>query len=208
MSKRKKTKKWLHQHTQDTFVKKAQKEGFRSRAVYKLLEIQEKDHILKKGAIVLELGSAPGSFTQIIKKWIGNSGKIIAVDRLKMAVIPGVDFIQGDFTTEEIQEKITISLKNNFCDCIISDMSPDLTGIAIVDQTKMFELAQLIVVAAKKYLRDGGNLLIKLFQGSEFEEIIKQIKQIFAKVDIRKPQASREYSREVYIVAKDHQRNS
>lgn len=197
-----KSKQWFRRHVTDPYVKKAQQEGYRSRATYKLLEIQQKDFILKKGMRVVDLGAAPGGWSEVALKYIGPSGKILALDRLPFKPIAGVEFIEGDFTEIEVLEKVLAALEGHPVDIVMSDMAPNITGLASVDIPKMMYLAELALDFSKKTLVPGGTLLVKVFQGSGFPEFTKELRQHFREVKIRKPKSSREDSKEVYLLAK------
>jgi 23S rRNA (uridine2552-2'-O)-methyltransferase len=200
---KKSSRSWLHEHMNDEFVKKAQKLGYRSRAVFKLIELQERDKLIKPGMVVIDLGSAPGGWSQVAVKWVGSKGRVIALDILKMEPIPGVEFLLGDFTTDETLAALMALLGDTKADWIISDMSPNLSGIESVDQPKAVELAELSLDLASKVLKPNGGFLTKLFQGEGFDPFLVAVRQQFKKVVIRKPKASRDKSREVYILAKN-----
>lgn len=202
MSRSKSSKRWLEEHFNDVYVKKAQAEGYRSRAVYKLKELLIKDKILSKGIRVLDLGAAPGGWSQLVAEWVGKSGKILAVDRLSMDALEGVEFIQGDFTEDEIVTQLWRALDEQPVDVILSDMAPNMSGMAGVDQSKMMYLAELVLDVTDQFLKPGGALIIKLFQGEGYDAFLKSLRQKFTKVHIRKPDASRKRSNEVYLVAK------
>jgi 23S rRNA (uridine2552-2'-O)-methyltransferase len=202
MARSKSSKRWLQEHFSDTYVKKAQKEGYRSRAAYKLLEIQQKDRIFKRGMTVIDLGAAPGSWSEIIVKLVGNEGKVIALDILAMQPITGVEFIQGDFTTTEVKEKLLQLLAGAKVDAVISDMAPNTSGIDAVDQPRAMNLTELAVDFAKKVLKPGGIFLTKTFQGEGFDELLRDLRKNFTSVKIRKPEASRARSKELYLLAR------
>ncbi len=197
-----KSKQWLRRHISDPYVKKAQQEGYRSRAAYKLLEIQEKDLILRKGMRVVDLGAAPGGWSEVALKYIGPSGKILALDRLPFKPIAGVQEIEGDFTTIEVVESVFAALEGQPVDLVMSDMAPNVTGVASVDIPKMMYLAELALDFSTKTLVSGGAFLVKVFQGAGFQEFVKTLRQQFREVKIRKPKASRGESKEVYLLAK------
>ena len=201
MKKSKSSRNWLDRHFNDEFVKRAQREGYRSRAVYKLLEIQEKDRLIKPGQTVIDLGAAPGSWSQVAEKLVGDRGRVIALDILPMDSIAGVDFIQGDFREEEPLQQLKNLLVGKQVDLVISDMAPNVTGMSAVDQPRAMYLCELALEFAREVLRPGGALVIKVFQGEGFDQYIRELRSSFSKVVTRKPKASRPKSREVYLVA-------
>lgn len=194
---------WLDRQNKDPFVKKSKKEGYRSRAAYKLLEIQERSKILKPGIVVVELGAAPGSWSQVIMDIIAPYGKLIAVDILPIELIKSVDIIKGDFTDPVVVEQIC-NLAKGRVDLILSDVAPNLSGIWSVDIPKAMYLAEMVIEVTKKLLKKNGNLLIKLFQGEGFEKYLALLRRYFAKVIIYKPKSSRVESREIYVLAKGY----
>lgn len=197
-----KSKQWFVRHVSDPYVKKAQLEGYRSRAAYKLLDIQQKDCILKKGMRVVDLGAAPGGFSEVALKYIGHMGKVLALDRLPFKPITGVEFIEGDFTEQMILEKVFTALHHQPVDVVLSDMAPNVTGIASVDIPRMMHLAELALTFSKSVLVQEGVFLVKIFQGAGFQEFTKELRQCFRTVKVRKPKSSRENSKEVYLLAK------
>ncbi len=203
MARSKTSKKWLQEHFADAFVKKAQKEGYRSRAAYKLLEIQNKDKILKPGMTVVDLGAAPGGWSEVAAKFIQPGGKVVALDILPMDAMPDVVFIQGDFTEEETYNLLLRQVENKPVDVVISDMAPNTSGIKVVDQAKSMYLAELALDFAKQVLKPGGVLVTKVFQGTGFEEFLRDLRAVFKQVKTRKPEASRSRSNEIYLLAKD-----
>jgi len=204
----KKSSSWLSKQNQDPYIIKSRKEGYRSRAAYKLLEINEKDHIFKSGMIVIELGSAPGGWSQVIAELVGNNGHVYALDILPMVPIQtkynNITFIQGDFTLDNIRQQLMELNLLKKVDAVISDMSPNLTGIATVDQINSVNLIELAYTFAKDVLKKDGVFLCKAFYGASFENLVKDIRQNFTKVLIRKPNASRTESKEVYLVARGY----
>ena len=192
---------WLNEHTHDAFVQLAKKEGYRSRAAYKLLEINQKDNLLKPGMLVVDLGSAPGSWSQVVSKKVKQYGKVFALDVLSMEPIEGVSFLQGDITEPEVLRQLENKLHDQKVDLVISDMAPNMTGTAVIDQAKSYYLAELAADFAKNYLQSDGRFLIKVFQGSRYNDYIKLLKNQFLQVVIRKPQASRNRSNELYLLA-------
>lgn len=201
MKKSKSSRRWLDRHFSDEFVKQAQREGYRSRAVFKLLEIQERDRILKPGQVVVDLGSAPGGWSQLARKLVGPDGKVIALDLLVMEPLPGVAFIQGDFREETVLNRLRELLDGRPVDLVISDMAPNVTGMAAVDQPRAIYLCELALDFAREVLKPGGGMVVKVFQGEGFDHYLRELRTAFAKVVTRKPKASRPSSREVYLVA-------
>lgn len=204
---------WLDRQKKDFFVKQSKKDGYRSRAAYKLLEFQEKYCLLKSGMMVVDLGAAPGSWSQVAaglvisKNAIENnklSGKLIAVDILPIEPIQNVDIIMGDFTTPEVFEKICSLIMPKKADLILSDMAPNLSGIWAVDVPRAMYLAEVVMNLVKKLLKKDGNLLIKLFQGEGFDKYLVMLREYFAKVIVSKPKSSRAESREIYVLAKGY----
>ncbi|WP_455206718.1 23S rRNA (uridine(2552)-2'-O)-methyltransferase RlmE [Kaarinaea lacus] len=198
----KSSRQWLKDHFDDVYVKQAQKAGYRSRAVYKLLEIQEKDHILKRGMTVVDLGAAPGGWSQVASHIVGPSGKIIALDILSMDSLAHVEFIQGDFTEPSVYEKLLEVLGGQEVDLVMCDMAPNISGIKVVDQPRAMYLAELALDMAQNVLRNNGDFLVKVFQGSGFDSYFKMLQTHFNKVVTRKPKASKSNSREVYLLAR------
>jgi len=204
MAKSKSSGRWLREHFNDEFVKKAQKEGYRSRAIYKLSEIQEKDSILKPGGVVVDLGAAPGGWAQYAAQQVGQKGHVYALDLLPIDPISGVDILQGDFTEDAIYQMLMGRLAGKQVDLIISDMAPNLSGVRSVDQPKMVYLGELAVAFAEQVLKTNGAFLAKMFQGEGVDALYQHLRQRFSKVVTRKPKASRARSREVYILAKGY----
>jgi len=202
MPQSKSSKRWLQEHFSDEYVKKAQKQGYRARAAFKLLEIQEKDRLIKPGMVVVDLGSAPGGWSQVIIELIKNKGKIFACDILPMEPIDGVEFIQGDFREESIVNQLFEKIEGQKVDVVLSDIAPNIGGIKAVDQARSMYLAGIVLEFAKKVLVPGGSMLIKVFQGAGFDEYLKKLRQHFKKVVSRKPKASRDRSNEIYLLAK------
>lgn len=196
----KSSRNWLKEHHQDSYVLQARRDGYRSRAVYKLAEIQKKDKILKAGQLVLDLGAAPGAWSEYASRIIGDRGRVIALDLLAMEPIVGVECLQGDFTEEETLNTLLKLIDNQKCDLVLSDMAPNLSGMGSVDQPRATYLAELAVDLAGEILQPDGVLVIKLFQGEGFEELIFRFRQTFKSVKFRKPDASRARSREIYAV--------
>ncbi|MCG8427347.1 MAG: 23S rRNA (uridine(2552)-2'-O)-methyltransferase RlmE [Chromatiales bacterium] len=201
MAKSKSSRRWLDRHVNDEYVKRSLREGYRSRAVYKLLEIQEKDRLLKPGQTVVDLGAAPGGWSQVAEKIVGDKGRVVALDILPMDSIAGVDFIQGDFREEEPLQQLRILLDGQPVDLVISDMAPNITGMNAVDQPRAMYLCELALEFAREVLKPGGSFVVKVFQGEGFDDYIRELRSSFKRVVTRKPKASRPKSREVYLVA-------
>lgn len=193
---------WVQRHLNDPFVKKAQEEGYRSRAVYKLQEIDAREGFLKPGAVVVDLGSAPGGWSQLAIKKVGGKGKVVAIDLLPMEPISGVIFIQADFAEAAGLDAVIAELEGKPVDLVISDMSPNMTGIPLTDQARLFDLGEMAMDFAVKFLQANGVFIVKVFQGAGFEPYVKLLRQHFRHVSAKKPGASRDESREVYLVAK------
>ncbi len=194
------SKAWIHEHINDEFVKRAQKEGYRARAAYKLTEIDDKDKLIKPGMTIVDLGSTPGSWSQVAVQRLKGQGRIIALDLLEMEPIKGVEFIQGDFREEAILKILEKSLNAKQVDLVIADMAPNMSGITIVDQAGAAYLTELAMEFSKEWLKPSGNFLVKVFIGEGFEEIVKNMRTMFDKVVTRKPKASRGRSSEVYLL--------
>ncbi len=194
------SKQWMREHVSDPFVQQAQKDGYRSRAAYKLLEIDARDHLFRPGLVVVDLGAAPGGWCQVAGKLVGDTGKVVALDLLPMEPLRGVDFIQGDFREEEVLEKLESCLQNRQIGLVISDMAPNFSGVSQLDQDRVIYLAELAMEFALKHLSPEGSFLVKVFQGSGFEAYVKSMRSRFAKVVVRKPKASRDRSSEVYLL--------
>lgn len=202
MARSKTSKQWMNEHVTDQYVKKAQIDGYRSRASYKLIEINEKDKLIGPGSVVMDLGSAPGGWSQIVAPWVGDKGRVIASDILPMDALAGVDFIQGDFTEESVFNEILQVLGEDEVDVVISDMAPNMSGVNAADQYSSMYLVELALDMARNVLKPKGSFCAKVFQGVGYEEYLKDVRSSFDKVLIRKPSASRARSREVYIVGK------
>ena len=200
MKRRPTSKAWLQEHVNDEFVKRAQKDGYRARAAYKLLEIDEKDQLIKPGMTVVDLGSAPGSWSQVAIQRLGGQGRVIALDILEMPPVPGVEFIQGDFREEEVLAQLEKSLNGKQVDLVIADMAPNMSGISDVDQARASHLTELALEFSRDWLKPGGNFLVKVFIGSGFDDIVLAMRESFEKVVTRKPKASRDRSTEVYLL--------
>ncbi len=199
----KSSKSWLNEHVNDHYVHMAKKDGFRARAAYKLLEMNEKDKLLKPGVVVADLGSAPGSWSQVAAQLVGEQGKIFALDILPMDPVDGVEFIQGDFREESVLREFENLLENRQLDLVISDIAPNMTGNAVTDQARSYYLAELALDFAVDNLKVGGHFLIKVFQGSGYQEYVDTMRQHFQQVLVRKPKASRDRSTELYLLGKN-----
>jgi 23S rRNA (uridine2552-2'-O)-methyltransferase len=202
MARSKSSQQWMQEHFQDEYVKKAQAMGYRSRAVFKLIEIQEKDKIIKPGINIVDLGAAPGGWSEYVSKIVGKKNKVIALDLLAIDPIEGVDFIQGDFREDDVLERLYKVLDGEPVHLLLSDMAPNMSGSREMDQPRAIYLGELALDAAQHILAKGGTFLIKMFQGAGFDEYYNQVRQQFSSVVIRKPKASRARSNEVYILAK------
>jgi 23S rRNA (uridine2552-2'-O)-methyltransferase len=202
MARTKSSADWLSRHVSDPYVKQAQKDGYRARSAYKLIELNEKDRLIRPGMRILDLGSAPGGWSQVAGKLVGVRGRVLATDILPMDALPNVDFIQGDFTEDVIVQQMLDWLGGAKFDLIISDIAPNTTGIDSVDAAKSIYLLELALDAARKTLKSHADFAAKMFQGAGSDQYLKELRTHFEKVSIRKPPASRKESREVYVVAK------
>jgi 23S rRNA (uridine2552-2'-O)-methyltransferase len=194
------SKQWMREHINDPYVQQAQKDGYRSRAAYKLLEIDERDHLLKAGMVVVDLGATPGGWSQVAGNIVGDKGKVIALDLLPLQPLPRVEFIQGDFREEAVLKQLEEKLNGKQIELVISDMAPNISGVDISDQARSIYLAELALEFSVQNLKPGGAFLVKVFQGVGFEEYVKLMRQHFLKVASRKPKASRDRSSEVYML--------
>ncbi|MBN9230630.1 MAG: 23S rRNA (uridine(2552)-2'-O)-methyltransferase RlmE [Legionella sp.] len=204
MKRSKSSKRWLHEHFDDVYVKKAQAEGYRSRAVYKLQEVDEKEQLLKPGMTVVDLGAAPGGWTQYVTERLQGKGKIFALDILPMDSLPDVQVILGDFREDDVLQQLLNLIPERSVDLLLSDMAPNMSGTAAIDIPRSMYLVTLAFDFAEKMLKPGGSMLIKMFHGAGFDDLVKQAKSSFAKVVIRKPAASRARSKETYLLAKGY----
>lgn len=202
MGRSKSSHRWLQEHNNDHYVKRSQQEGYRSRASYKLLEIQEKDRLFKPGMTVVDLGSAPGGWSQVAVKLVGDKGRVVASDILPMDSIAGVDFVQGDFTEEAVFDEILQLLDDGQADLVISDMAPNMSGMKAVDQPRAMYLVELALDLACQVLKPEGVFVAKVFHGEGFDSFLQDVRSRFQRVVTRKPDASRSRSREVYLVAR------
>ena len=194
------SKAWMQEHLNDEFVKRAQKEGYRARAAYKLIEIDDKDKLIKPGMTIVDLGSTPGSWSQVAVQRLKGQGKVIALDILDMTGIAGVTFIQGDFREEVVLLQLQIAINNKPVDLVIADMAPNISGVKDVDQAGAAYLTELALEFSKDWLKPNGNFLVKVFIGAGFDDIVKTMRLHFNKVVTRKPKASRDRSSEVYLL--------
>jgi 23S rRNA (uridine2552-2'-O)-methyltransferase len=202
MGRSKSSHQWLRKHFDDEYVKRAQREGYRSRAVYKLDEIQQKDHILRPGSVVVDLGAAPGGWSQYAAQVLKGKGRIIALDILPMDPLPDVEFLQGDFREDDVLTALNELLGGETVNLVMSDMAPNISGMEAVDQPRSMYLAELAADFAASVLGKGGDLLFKGFQGEGFDSLLNDLRGQYRKILIRKPKASRPRSREVYVLAK------
>lgn len=190
----------MQEHVNDAYVKRAQRDGYRARAAYKLIEIDDRDHLIRPGMTIVDLGSAPGSWSQVAVQRLKGQGKVIALDLLEMTPIPGVQFIQGDFREQTVLDQLETALDGKPVDLVIADMAPNISGISDVDQANAMYLTELALDFSYKWLKPGGQFLVKVFNGSGFEEMVRNMRQGFDKVATRKPKASRDRSSEVYLL--------
>ena len=197
------SKQWMREHINDTYVQQAQKDGYRSRAAYKLLEIDERDHLLKAGMVVVDLGATPGGWSQVAANKVGDKGKVIALDLLPLVPIPRVEFIMGDFREDSVLAQLEEKLGGKQIGIVISDMAPNISGIDLSDQARSIYLAELALEFAVQHLKPGGAFLVKVFHGVGFEDYVKVMRKHFARVVSRKPKASRDRSNEVYMLGMD-----
>jgi 23S rRNA (uridine2552-2'-O)-methyltransferase len=202
MARSKSSASWMSRHLSDPFVKQAQKDGYRSRSAYKLIELNDKDKLIRPGMRLLDLGSAPGGWSQVAGSLVGAKGRVLATDILPMDALRNVDFIQGDFTDETILQQLLDWLGGGKFDLIISDIAPNVTGISSADQASSIQFLELALDTVRRTLKPGATFVAKMFQGSGSDQYVKELRTHFDKVVIRKPEASRKESREVYLVAK------
>jgi 23S rRNA (uridine2552-2'-O)-methyltransferase len=202
----KSSSRWLQEHFKDTYVKKAHATGARSRAVFKLEEIQRRDRLLKPGMTIVDLGAAPGGWSQFASKLLAGNGRIIALDVLPMPSLEGVEFILGDFTSDDVLQALRDSLKGEKADLVMSDIAPNMSGVGDVDQARAMALAELALDFAREGLRHGGSFLVKVFQGQGFQEYLRVLRADFHEVSARKPKSSRARSPEVYLLARNYRR--
>ena len=200
MAKSKSSKRWLAEHFDDHYVKLAQQQGLRSRAAFKLIELNDKYQFLHKGMRVVDLGSAPGGWSQVVQRVLGGNGRIIALDILPMDPIEDVTFIEGDFTEDRPLALLEEALGGQNADLVLSDMAPNMSGMGAVDQPRAMYLAELALAFAEQWLEPGGSFVVKVFHGEGFDSFVRQTRSLFEKVQVRKPAASRSRSREVYVL--------
>ena len=201
MKKSHSSKQWLRRHVNDPFVQRSKREGYRSRSAYKLTEVDDRDRLLKGGQLVVDLGSAPGGWTQVLAQRVP-SGRIVAIDLLEMAPVPGVTFLQADFTTKAGLEAVRATLAGRKADVVLSDMAPNLSGIAVSDQARSMDLAEIALEFALAHLQPDGAFLVKVFQGAGYDEYLRAMRAAFLKVVVRKPEASRDESAEQYLLGR------
>ncbi len=202
MARSKSSAQWLQRHVTDRYVKRAQAQGYRSRSAYKLLEIDRRERLLKPGAKIVDLGAAPGGWSQVAAQKVGSRGKVIAIDRLEIAPIDGVTILRGDFLEQSTHEALALALGEGKADAILCDLSPDLTGIASTDQARAAELAATALEFCRAHLAQRGAFLVKVFQGESFKDVLGEMKSTFCEVHTRKPEASRAESRETYLLGR------
>lgn len=204
MARSRSSNRWIQEHEKDEFVKRARQLGYRSRASFKLLEILEKDHLIKSHMVVVDLGAAPGGWSQIVADRVAGNGRVVALDILPMEPVDGVEFIQGDFREDAVMQQLLDTLGDSRVDLVLSDMAPNISGTVSVDQPKAMALSELALDLAHQVLVDGGDIFIKVFQGEGFDNLYKTLKSKFKQVVTRKPRASRARSREVYLLARGY----
>ena len=202
MARSKSSEQWLRRHVSDPYVKRAQAQGYRSRSAFKLLEIDRRDRILKRGAKVVDLGAAPGGWSQVAAERVKPGGRVIAIDRIEIAPLPGVTAIRGDFRGKEAHDALADALGGSKADVVLCDLSPDLTGIASTDQARAAELIEIALEFCRAHLEPPGAFLVKVFHGESFAQVLKELKATFRDVQTRKPGASRAESRETYLLAR------
>jgi 23S rRNA (uridine2552-2'-O)-methyltransferase len=202
----KSSSRWLQEHFKDTYVKKAHATGARSRAVFKLEEIQQRDRLIKPNMTIVDLGSAPGGWSQFAAQTLKGQGRIVALDILPMTPLDGVEFILGDFTQDEVLQTLRESLRGEKVDLVLSDIAPNMSGVGDVDQARSMEMAELALEFTRESLRHGGSFLVKVFQGQGFQEYLKALRADFHEVTARKPKSSRARSPEVYLLARNYRR--
>ena len=202
MARTKTSKAWLQEHVNDPYVQRAKAEGWRSRASFKLMEIDDRDRLIRSGEVVVDLGAAPGGWSQVAAQRLKGQGRVIALDLLEMAAIPGVDFFQGDFRDEAVLAQLEEKLAGDRVGVVLSDMAPNISGISVYDQARMMHLAELGLEFSRDWLKPDGAFLVKVFQGYGYAEFVAQMKQVFKTVATRKPDASRDRSAELYLLGR------
>jgi 23S rRNA (uridine2552-2'-O)-methyltransferase len=200
----KSSRRWLREHFDDAYVREAQSRGYRSRAAFKLLEIDRRDRMLRRGQVVVDLGAAPGGWSQVASEAVGPEGRVVALDLLPIEPLPGVEVLQGDFTEQAVLDRLLGVLDGHPVDLVLSDMAPNMSGMKAIDQPRAALLAELALDCARQLLVPGGALLLKMFQGAGFDELLRELRLAFADVATRKPSASRARSREVYLLARNY----
>lgn len=196
------SKAWMREHVNDPYVQLAKKEGWRSRAAFKLMEIDDKDKLLRRGEVAVDLGATPGGWSQVAAKRVGESGLVIALDLLEMEPIHGVEFIQGDFREDDVLHKLEAKLENRRVGLVMSDMAPNMSGVPLVDQARVMYLAELGLEFSKVHLKPDGAFLVKVFQGTDYESFLGAMRESFKTVAVRKPDASRDRSAELYLLGR------
>jgi 23S rRNA (uridine2552-2'-O)-methyltransferase len=196
------SKAWMREHVNDPYVQLAKKEGWRSRAAFKLMEMDEKDHLLRPGEVVVDLGATPGGWSQVAAKRVGDKGMVLALDLLEMEPIHGVDFIQGDFREDAVLQQLEEKLGDRRVGLVMSDMAPNMSGVPLVDQARIMYLAELGLEFCKVHLKPEGAFLVKVFQGSDYENFLRAMREVFKTVAVRKPDASRDRSAELYLLGR------
>lgn len=204
MSRGKRDRSWLRERLRDKYVQSARRSGYRSRAAYKLIQMDERDHLLRRGDVVIDLGAAPGGWSQVAAARVGDAGRVLAVDRLPLEPLPGVEFIQGDFLDPSVAGRLRALLGAEAVDIVMSDMAPNISGIRHADQARALALALSVLTFAGEVIRPAGTILVKAFHGDALEEIRNQLRQNFASVVVRKPGASRDKSSEIYLLARGY----
>ncbi len=202
MARTKTSKAWMHEHVTDAYVRRAKQDGYRSRSAYKLREILEKDKLVRSGMTVVDLGAAPGGWSQVLAPLVGAKGQVMALDILEMEPMRGVVLIRGDFSEESTLERLDEQMGNRSIDLVVSDMAPNISGVGLVDQARSIHLAELALEFARERLKPGGDLLVKVFQGAGLDEFRKELTAAFGSVAVRKPKASRDRSSEFYLLAR------
>lgn len=203
MPRSKSSSRWLREHHSDEYVQRSRADGYRSRASYKLLELQKSDRLMRTGDLVVDLGAAPGGWAQVAARVVGEKGCVVASDILPMDSLADVAFVQGDFTDDEVLERVLVAMDGRRADLVMSDMAPNMSGIRDVDQPRAMLLAEMALDFARKVLKPGGKFVCKVFHGEGFDAFVKELRSTFGAVLTRKPDASRDRSREVYVIAKD-----
>jgi 23S rRNA (uridine2552-2'-O)-methyltransferase len=202
MARSKSSKRWLAEHFDDPWVKRAQQQGLRSRSAFKLIELQEKYRIIRPGMTVVDLGAAPGGWSQVALPLVGDTGRVIALDILPMEPLEGLSFIEGDFTEDAPLRELERLLEGERVDLVLSDMAPNMSGVSATDQARSMYLAELALEFVREHLKPGGSFVVKLFQGADFDTYVREVRSLFETVQVRKPKASRPRSREVYLLAR------